>query len=136
MENKSKLKIIRLIKEYCELEDGFYIEKYLELIQICTDPKVYISRRALKHFVERRKEELLKNNNLAKTRKILISIVLYIQEVVKESDNMTADESGKKIIYEKIYNKENNLSIRVVVEIMDNRQEIKSFHYVKIKKPP
>lgn len=136
MENKSKLKIIQLIKEYCELEDGFYIEEYLELIQVSIDPNVYISRRALKHFVERRKEELLKNNNLTKTIEILISIVLHVQHVVRYSDSITMEELGKKIIYEKTYNKENNLSIRVVVEIVENRQEIKSFHYIKIKKPP
>jgi hypothetical protein len=136
MENKIKLKIIRLIKEYCVLGDGVYIKKHLELIQVCTDPDVYISRRALKHFTERRKVELLKNNSFNKTIEILISMVLYMQKVFKGSDNITIEESGNKIIYEKFYNKENGLSIRVVTEIIKNRQEIKSLHYIKIKKPP
>lgn len=63
-------------------------------------------------------------------------MILYIEKVVKNSDNIIIEESGYKIIYEKIYNKENNLSIRVVIEIVENRYEIKSLHYIKIKKPP
>lgn len=136
MKNTGQLKIIKLIKDYCELEDGFYIEKYLELILVCIDPNVYISRRALKHFVERRRGELLKNNSLTKTVEILISMILYIQEIVNDSNNITTEELGNKIIYEKIYNKENYLSIRVVTEIIENKQEIKSLHFVKMKKSP
>jgi hypothetical protein len=136
IENKNKLKIIKLIEEYCELEDGFYVEKYLELIIVCIEPDVYISRRALKHFVERRKVELLKNNSLTKTIEILISMVLYIQEVVKNSDSVTIEELGSKIIYEKLYNKENDLSIRVVTELVSNERQVKSIHFIKTKIPP
>jgi hypothetical protein len=136
MKKINKLKITKLIEEYYNLEDGFYIEKHLELILICVDPNVYISRRALKHFVERRKWELLKNNTSAKIIEILIFMILYIQVVIKDSDNITTEELENKIIYEKIYNKENDLSIRVVTEIVKYRQEIKSLHYIKIKKPP
>lgn len=136
VKNEDKIHIKRLIKEYCYLEDGFHIENYLDLILICDEMNIYISRRSLKHFIERRKKELLKNNNLNKTIEILISMVLYIDDIIKNPDFIKIEKLKDKIIYEKVYDEKRFLSIRVVTEIVKNNQEVKSLHFVKIKKPP
>jgi hypothetical protein len=108
----------------------------MELLTLCINPRVYISRRALKHFVERRKGEILKNNNLDKTTNILISMVLYIENIIIKPDKIIVYELENKIIYEKIYNNENHLSIRVVTELVLSKTQIKSIHLIKTKIPP
>jgi hypothetical protein len=108
----------------------------MELLTLCINPRVYISRRALKHFVERSKGEILKNNNLDKTTNILISMVLYIENIIIKPDKIIVYELENKIIYEKIYNNENHLSIRVVTELVLSKTQIKSIHLIKTKIPP
>ncbi len=133
---KNKIQIEKLIRKYIELDVGFHIEDHLSLILICNRPAIYISRRSLKHFVERRRVELFKNNGFSETIDLLFSMIMYIEKAVKDSDLITIKEFENKIIYEKVYKPENNLSIRVITEVVENHQEIKSLHFVKIKKPP
>ena len=108
----------------------------MELLIACIDPNVYITRRALKHFIERRKVEMLKNNNLNQTINILISMVLYIENIITNPDKVMVHNLENKIIYEKVYDIENCLSVRVVTELVLNKRQIKSIHFIKTKIPP
>lgn len=70
-------KVLHLVRLYFKMDDGAKISKHTELIYLCTLEKhsienenifrlpVFISRKALKHFVESRKNELLKCHEFA-----------------------------------------------------------------------
>lgn len=130
-----KHQITTLIQEYILLEDGVFIAHHNQLIAILSKPKVFISRRALKHFVERRKGEILKNHTFEYLEKELHSIIFYVPEVVLFYDYRNQDEDGK-ILFEKVYDNVRSLKIRVVVDVTKVGMEIKSIHPVKIKTSP
>ena len=51
-------KIKNLIQIYYNMDYGLFIDNHLELIQPDENYNIYISRKALKHFVESRKKEM------------------------------------------------------------------------------
>ncbi|MBC7766832.1 hypothetical protein H7Y21_02460 [Arenimonas sp.] len=129
-------KIKKLIKEYYQLENGFHIKNQTNLLRVCGKPEVYISRRALKHFIERRKPELLKNYNLDESIEILISILYAARNVIKHPDREIVEEILNKITYEKVFKAMRNLSIRIVTEALFDKRQIKLLHLIKTKIPP
>lgn len=129
-------KIKKLIKEYYQLENGFLIKNHTNLLRVCGKPEVYISRRALKHFIERRKPELLKNYDSNGSIKILISILFSARNVLKNPDLVIVEEIQNKITYEKVFKALRNLSIRIVTETLFDKRQIKSLLLIKTKIPP
>jgi hypothetical protein len=119
-------KIKRLILEYYELEPGVYIDKNEELLTVLYDPKVCISRRSLKHFVERRKSENLEIVMLHKAIDFIKPTIL-LHDIVEYFE-------PNKYIYTKHFYHLNMPSLRVVTEIIDNHLQIKSIHYRVYKK--
>jgi hypothetical protein len=119
-------KIKRLILEYYELEPSVYIDKNEELLTVLYDPKVCISRRSLKHFVERRKSENLEIVMLHKAIDFIKPTIL-LHDIVEYFE-------PNKYIYTKHFYHLNMPSLRVVTEIIDNHLQIKSIHYRVYKK--
>lgn len=125
------LHIISLIIQYSYLEDGVFVELPTELLCLSEYPEVYISRRSLKHFIERRKKELLKSNSYQNTLTMLISMIFYISKVMCRPDKIVVYFKENKYVYQKIYAYKKELSLRVVLEEVGGHFEIKSIHFIK-----
>ncbi len=125
-------KIKKLIREYYYLETGFLIPKYSELLKVVHNPRIYISRRALKHFVERRKEELhLKYGEGVAFDRLYFAI--DSMEITIQKYDSRIFEKGK-FIYSKYFDTKYKSFLRIVTEIVNNHEEIKSIHFKKNKK--
>ncbi len=98
----------------------------MELLVIVSSPKVCVSRRALKHFVERRKDEGLSAYMMCKAIDLITSAVLRYD----------TDEyfEPNKHVYTKHFYRINMPSLRVVTEVVNNHLQIKSIHYRIYKK--
>ena len=92
---------------------------------------MYISRRALKHFVERRSVEMKKHNKNEVIDKLFFAIE-HIEEVVQMYDSVSC--KNEKYIYNKGYGTEIKSIIRIISEKINTHQEIKSIHFKKNKK--
>ena len=120
-----------LIQEYYDLEPGFLIEHHQELLLLLENPTVYISRRALKHFVERRSEEMKHSCKEVVFEKLYFAIH-HVAEIIQTYDYIAVDD--EKIIYDKGYGADIKALIRIVTEVVDDHQEVKSIHFKKNKK--
>ncbi len=120
-----------MIKEYSVLENGACVAFHMELLCVCVNPAVYISRRALKHFVERRGIELLKNKTKTDVVNTMTCMISYVQEILICPDNVYFDQIDNKYLYERIYS--GSLSLRVILEPRESHFEIKSIHFLKRK---
>jgi hypothetical protein len=108
------------------------ISNHTELLNICESPKLYISRRSLKHFVERRKSEL----EFKYTKEIILKRLYFaiekIEITILEFDSLTQKKDS--FIYSKYFDTEYKSFLRVVTEKIYNHEEIKSIHFKKNKK--
>lgn len=143
-------KIRELAKSYYFLEKGFLIEKHLELLRvfdikdfenISNHPhrgkRVYISRRALKHFVESRKAELKKYHTEEETLKMISFALGEIREVVVNYHSYTRernDDGIEKHFYARNYLSQGLPSIRILIEENGESLEICTLHFTKNKK--
>ncbi len=123
-----------MIRDYYNLEDGVYIDKHTELLKITTNPKVYISRRSLKHFIERRKTELSINYDKQQVLSRLNNAIDCVEIVLQKYDSLIKEEY--KTIYTKHFEQYFKSSLRVVIEFVDGVLQVKSIHFQKTKKPP
>lgn len=85
----------------------------------------------MKHFVERRKEEM-KRNNIIDVLKRLYFIIDRCEQVLHDYDSLVQEQS--KSIYAKFYEYELNASIRIVTEQCKDFESIVSIHIQKYKK--
>lgn len=115
------------------MKPGDPIEFYMELLCVCIDPEVYISRRSLKHFVESRSGEM-KDRTKEDIIKYLYFAIDNLEYTLHTYNSIEFQEDYKKYIYTKHFGKEMKSSIRIVTEIIESHQEIKSIHYKKNKK--
>jgi len=134
-----------LVGEYYKLEDGFIIDKALEPLRVADikDGKyaekhphhgyrVYITRRAVKHFVEERRRELSKKHKPAEVLTKITFAAEQIEDVVINFD-LYELEPPEKHFYIKFYSGEP--SIRILCEPSgEQRLEICSIHFQKKKK--
>ena len=119
--------IKELVIDYYDLDNGCYIDDYAELIPI-KDKQLYISRRSLKHFVERRKVDFVKLGKERSLRRMFF-IIDHIEDAFVRYHQM---EVGiDKFIYIKHYLKFEGVYLRIVVEIREGIFEIKSMHFRK-----
>lgn len=135
-----------LAGQYFVLPDGHLIEKPEETLRIvdikedCRDGKhphkksrVYITRRALKHFVEKRKEELLKHH---KDADVLLSIYFTIEqipEIILTFNKYEFEVEPEKFFYIKHYS--GAPSIRILLRCpKEGILEISSMHFTRYKK--
>lgn len=86
---------------------------------------------ALKHFVERRKSEMLEKYS---EQNIILRLYFAIENVnlvISKSDFY--EEKDERLIYSKYFTREYKFSLRIVVEQIGNHFEIISMHYKRIK---
>lgn len=123
-----------LIVEYYEIEYGYPIHNHLELLKFDDEHEVYISRRSLKHFVDRRKQEM---SNSYTDKEIINSLNFAMHNciVVYSQFDKVEPKFPNRLIYSK-YFEIINKNLRVVLESVRDRLEICSIHFQKNKKPP
>ena len=139
--------LIELAKAYFPLAHNTLIERHDELLRIMDikstkhekhphqDSRVYISRRALKHFVEKRKAELSKYHKEEDSLLKICSAIEQIPEIIVNFDKYEYEYNPEKHFYIKHYSGEP--SIRVLCEISKEHTgnlEICSLHFTKSKK--
>ena len=117
---------------YYGLEVGFIIYRPRELLKIADNPKVYISRRSLKHFVERRAEEMRLKYEKQVILSKLVETIESVGQVIQKPDHVIQEDS--KISYIKCLKVGSKYSTKVVVEDVHGRVEIKSIHFRTHKK--
>jgi hypothetical protein len=125
----------KLILEYYSLKQGDLIVKHEELLGLFyfDNKMVYISRRALKHFVERRKEELAKRHSKKRSLKIISFAIRHIQEVVA-GRNFHETTAGGSSSYMKDYSSEGMPLLRILIQEKDGHFEIQSIHFKRGRK--
>ena len=77
---------------------GFKIAKHLDLLEVCSNPEVYISRRALKHFVERRKDELIIRHSDFEALERIYFIINNLNLILESPDISAMPSHIRKII--------------------------------------
>lgn len=137
-------RIKRLLKEYYTLEHGTLIDKHTELLRVFSIrasihknhpqkmKRVYISRRALKHFTESRKEQLSKNHTHQNVIENIYFAIDKIQETITNFDSY--EYKPTQYLFVKDYSSLGKPFLRILVEVIENRLEIKSIHFRKIQK--
>lgn len=135
----------RLVDEYFHLEKKALIEKHTELLRVFDirgskhpkhhhkNVKVYISRKALKHCIERRKEDLSKHHSYEQVKESVYFAIEHFQETIIDFDSYTF-EPPLKHFYVKDYSHVGKPSLRVLLEMKEERLEIVSIHFHKNKK--
>ncbi len=136
--------IKKLVSLYAGLEPGNFINKHLELLRVCTIRKsihlphphdmvrVYISRKALKHFVESRTYELRKRHSPEQIIENLCFAIDSIKETVTDFDSY--ELRPPKHLYTKDYSHLGKPQLRIVLEHTGDRLEIISIHFRERKK--
>lgn len=143
--------VIELVGVYYRLPDKALIEKHDERLRV-TDIKdnvhgdkhphngsrVYITRRALKHVVEERRTELMKNHPPAEVLGKISYAVEQITEVINNFDKYGYEyEPGKEQRQEKHFFAKHypgEPSIRILCEKTGEGLEICSIHFKKQQK--
>ena len=91
--------------------------------------RVYITRRALKHIVESRKKELLKNHTRDEAIAAICFAVEHIQETITNFDKYELEPPSQ--CYLKDFSYLGKPKLRVALAEKDDRLEIKSIHFTK-----
>ena len=135
-----------LAGNYFTLSNGHLIEKPEETLRVVSikedyaegnhphkKSRVYITRKALKHFVESRKKELLKHHKEADA---LLSIYFAIEQIpvtILYFDKYEFEVNPEKFFYTKYY--QGVPSIRILLTCPEEGiLEINSIHFTKSKK--
>jgi hypothetical protein len=128
-----------LAKTYFELPDKAHINKPDQLLLLFSIKvyakkkhphqgyKVYISRRALKHFVERRREELLKNHTPEESLRIIYFALNKIRETIIRYDSWELTDS--RYSYTKDYSTLDKHLLRIIADEKKDSLEICSIHF-------
>ncbi len=110
------------------MADRIPIAFHMELLCVCASPLVYISRRALKHVVERRKVEIAKNNSQKETTRTLYFLFEIAIKAMKKPDRYIHELPDKHIYF--WFGKP---TVRVITEKKSGHLEIKTIHFIRHK---
>lgn len=136
-------RIQTLAEAYFALDPKALIERHeerLHVFDIQNSPqrrhphaaqRVYISRKALKHFVERRKEELLRKHSKDEAIQMINFALSQIPVVLSDFDTYEYQPADNKHFYSKSFQSIGEPSIRILVEEYEGNLEIRSFHFRK-----
>jgi hypothetical protein len=142
MENElsQRLNTMKVIAQgYYTLPYGALIANHLELLRIFeiqnsihqrhphNGMRIYISRRALKHFIESRKAELEKHHTPEETFESICFAIDHIKETINDFDSYQLEPP--KHFYTKDYSSEGKPLLRILLEIKEGRLEIISIHF-------
>ncbi|MEO5646560.1 MAG: hypothetical protein ABIO57_02195 [Candidatus Paceibacterota bacterium] len=134
--SRDSLRMIKkLVRKYFNMGESEPIEKPPELLLFFIINKVdhphnglpvYISRKALKHFVERRKAGLSKNNNLHSLN-VIYFIINHLYDSVVNFD-FYQFEPYFKHFYSKKHPHLTKGELRILLEKIESSMEIISIH--------
>jgi hypothetical protein len=117
------------------MDYGVLIDNHLELIRFDDYYDIYISRKALKHFVESRKKEMCGTHTQDEIINKLYFAIDNVVETYVNYDEFKVNEL-QRLIYIKYFNELMNHSLRIVADSVLDRIEICSIHFQKRKIPP
>lgn len=117
------------------MDYGVLIDNHLELIRFDYNHNIFISRKALKYFVESRKKEMFDTHTEAEIFDKLHFSIDNIVETFKNHDELYNKSDGR-FIYVKYFIELREHSLRIVLESIQDRLEICSIHFQKRKIPP
>lgn len=131
-----------LINEYFLLPHGAFIERHLELFCIgefdgaithpCSGCRIYISRRAIKHFVESRMRQLSRKDTADALQKIQL-IFEAIPDILRAHHHETQPDG--KLVFRSQYPIDSRLQYaRIILEQRSDSFEIVSIHIRTEKK--
>jgi len=143
--SKRFMRLKMLAEEYFALPDGALIEFHLQLLRIFDIRRskhgkshphnkkwVCISRRSLKHYVESRRKELLKNHPEAETLNKILFGIENIKETIADFDKYELEPPSHA--YSKDYSNIGFPSLRIMLDLKGRHLEIRSIHFTKTKK--
>ncbi|MDB5265897.1 MAG: hypothetical protein JWM39_610 [Parcubacteria group bacterium] len=136
-------KIISLVDEYFLLDKGDLIDNHVELLRIADIPnnaslkhphalcRVYISRRARKHFVEERKEAFFIKHSEVETLDAIHFAIRMISDVLSDFDYLEYEPKTipSKYFYSKDYRDIGRPAVRILVEEKEKTLQIRSIHF-------
>ncbi len=117
------------------MDPGSLVYNPTTLIRFDNNYNIYISCRALKHFVESRKKEMVDTHT---TEEIFERLYFAIDNVIltyNSYDEIQA-KSLNRLIYTKHYTDTRNHNLRLVIDTFFDHFEICSIHFQKRKIPP
>ncbi|MEK7068198.1 MAG: hypothetical protein AAB964_00080 [Patescibacteria group bacterium] len=136
--------IKRLAREYYELPDKAPIERHAERLRLFDIrgskhgkkhphqmKRVYMTRMALKHFVESRKAELMRRHTTEEALKKIDFALEQMQEVLTNFDSYEYQPNGEKYFFTKDYQSIGQPPIRILLVAVNKHLEICSFHFRK-----
>lgn len=126
---------MKLIKIYYKMDQGFLIENSSKLLRFDDNYNVYISKRALKHFVESRKKEMIETHTDGEIFERLYFAINNVILTYNSYDEIQV-KSLNRLIYAKYYTDTRNHNLRLVIDTFFDRFEICSIHFQKRKIPP
>ena len=91
--------------------------------------RVYITRKALKHIVESRKAELLKRHSPEEALQKICFALENLQEAITDFDKYEYEPPTH--FYIKDFSHKGEPLLRVAIDAVQNRLEIKSIHFTK-----
>ncbi len=144
MAGESSEKIKALIEEYIKMPRDELVPEHTELIEMGDnntskhpkhphgDMKVHITRMAVKHVVEERSGDLLKNHSLEDALPIIQLAMAEVPDVVANFDRYEYEPAGEKHFFVKHYAAA--ASLVVLCDMEDSGLQVKSVHFRKKKK--
>lgn len=140
--------IKQLVQDYFVLEYGELIDKHTDRLRVFdiksskerkhhhSGKRVYITRRSLKHFVEKRKNELSKYRTESDIFERLTFAIEHIQETILEYDKYEEDRTRTPPghFYTKDYSSLGMPNLRILLDETDDHMvEICSIHFARKK---
>jgi hypothetical protein len=131
-----------LIEEFSVLPHGYLIEQPDTIIRMFDivesshenhphrNLRVYMSRRAIKHFVESRMKQLIVNHTHEESLQDMFFAFDVIDEVLIHYE-VCEQNLGQRILYQRDYSHLDMPNVRVIVEPVQNGLEVVSIHFKK-----
>ena len=129
--------IINIVTEYFKMNGGEIIkdstvEIFIENIE--HDSKLYnihVTKRSLKHFIERRKEDFSKKHLESKSLEIIKLMINDLSDVIKNHDKKVKHKTRTNSIV--LYKKTNNHAtpMCLVLETKNSKMYLVSLHFIK-----
>ncbi len=130
-----------LATEYFEKNSGELITSPDELIHVAmcildgNKFKVYIKRKTLKHFVERRKEDLIKRHTKDRSLEIILGMLVDLSYAITFNTRVDANPKRENsLLFYKDFDTPFKTPVTVVTEIIKNKNDLLIITYYFTKR--
>lgn len=129
--------IINIVTEYFKMNNGELVKNSAGEIFIVKMEyenlfyNVHVTKRSLKHFTERRKEDFSKKHSEGKGLEIIKLMLNDLSDVIKNYDKKIKHSTRENSLL--LYKKTNNHAtpMCLVLEIKNNKMYLVSLHFIK-----